>query len=390
MLKRKPASMRRKSFGGQNGVGIYWRKRAIPTSVGAEGTDETDQKKLLQDGTEFPKADTAGNSFAAETKEHQGEAKLAISLDDMADEVPIIGWDDDLCRPIYPYRAPPSDECAMLSNDDDNDEQNVGAEEDLSGRSSSNSTTEDSFLVEENTYTDADVDANESTSTHGEPANGEKNSNALFQFPPLTRRRTKTFGSRGKRPRPISLILSQEDRDMDAGESFSSSIDQGPRRVSLESSNSNSSTDEKDSSNIVNESEDSESGSKDGRTRTFGAGKASAAAADKPGQARRSKKQRADESSLKKARDYFEKLDQTQSLTLDTAQSPTISSRVTRTSHKTNLDSPGINRSYRAYTEAIRGCGESGLSPLSIRDYVSSRRIHFENKGEMVDGFLDD
>ena len=89
--------------------------------------------------------------------------------------------------------------------------------------------------------------------------------------------------------------------------------------------------------------------------------------------------------SLDKARDYFDQLDKTQPLlTLDSALSPTISSKVTRTIRKTNFASPGINKQYRAYSKSSLN---AGVTPLSIKDFASMRKL---NNGPIVDGFFDE
>lgn len=89
---------------------------------------------------------------------------------------------------------------------------------------------------------------------------------------------------------------------------------------------------------------------------------------------------------LLKAKEYFEQLDTTQTLTLDSSDSPTKTSKITRTSRKVNLTSPRIAREYTAYADASQ---ESGVSPLSILQYANSRREYFR-KTELFDGFFDE
>jgi len=401
MLNRKPVSLRRKSFGGQTGVGIYWRKRAIPTSVLPEEGDRLGQQRhehQRPDAISDPSID--GN--IACNNEDKGEAiktkatvakAATIPFVDNAGEVSSIGWDDELCRPIYYHRAVTSDDSIMF-NDGDN-QSDVDIDEDLSGRKNNESATEDYVPDEDNigirAGVNSDVNSNDGSTALWETSNNEENSDVPFRTTALTRKRIKTFGNRGKRQRPLSLILTQEDRDMEE-EGIATCIDLGSRRISLESSTNVPSTEERDINNRVIQNEDRDSDSQNGDTPILRADvdKASNTSTNKPNKKGRSKKQRIDESSLEKARNYFANLDQTQSLTLDVALPPTVSSRVTRTSHRTNLNSPGINRAYQAYAESIRGCVNSGISPLSIKDYASSRKLHFKTKGEMVDGFLDD
>ena len=177
-------------------------------------------------------------------------------------------------------------------------------------------------------------------------------------------KKTRTFGDRGRRRRPLSLILMQDD-----DEEAQMTLEQNPRRVSVESSEDIAPAGEQE----VGSDATVEEGTK------------------QPKKTQKSKRRSNDPSnSLEKAREYFTNLDQTQALTLEAASSPPVSSRVTRTSRRTNLASPGMQEQYKAYVESIAGDGTSGISPLSVEDYASSRKLHFESKGKLVDGFLDD
>jgi SUMO ligase MMS21 Smc5/6 complex component len=91
-------------------------------------------------------------------------------------------------------------------------------------------------------------------------------------------------------------------------------------------------------------------------------------------------------SSLDDARIYFAELDQTQPLKLDCSQSPVLSSKITRTIRGVDLTSPGLQTDYETYVEVTVG---SGVSPLPIEQFVSSRRMNMRKRGDLFDGFLD-
>ena len=91
-------------------------------------------------------------------------------------------------------------------------------------------------------------------------------------------------------------------------------------------------------------------------------------------------------SSLDDARDYFAKLDQTHPLTLDNSETPVVSSRITRTIRGVDLTSPGLHVDYESYVEATV---DSGVTPLPIEHFASSRRMNLRQRGDLFDGFLD-
>lgn len=327
--RRKPVSLRRRSFGSQNGVGIWWRKQSVPVSLEAEETD--DATGVTSDGN----STCSSRSNVSPT----GTKAASPSLDNTTEENAVIGWDDDLCRPIYYHRMVSSGNTDLVDDTDGEEEFDVLND-------TIPTTASEIGSVEDDGDEKAEIDD-------------------AFRVPTTTRKRTKTFGNRGKRQRPVSLILTEDNTDPDDDEE--AAPDRGPRRISLSPTTT---------STVKSNNPDSNSDMATPETTI------------KPrGNRRSTKKQRTDDEELEKARDYFANLDETQALTLDAAISPTVSSRITRTSRKTDLKSPRINRSYQAYSESIRS---DGLSPLSIKDYASSRRLHFLNKGEIVDGFLDD
>lgn len=369
MIKAKSVSLRRKSFGGQTGVGIWWRKRSSPTSARSkDDDDETDN--TFQKNKELSASPTSEDSpckAAKKTKKNNGPPTTPETPPFFlaTRKEPIIGWDDDLCRPIYHRDAkcdhresvPPvsfvdsglvveTSDSGTYASDEDGQEicdKAGGCLDNAKGESRADSGSSTVFP---------------SSLANQEPSSKACQAGGRDVIPVPTRKRTRTFGNRSNRRRPLSLILTQDNEEEAFGE--------GSRRVSLEPS--------EDALPATGEEE-----------------KASEPEQQPKAKERRSKRLRSSKNpSLENAREYFANLDKTQPLTLDSALSPQVSSRVTRTRRRTNLASPGMQRKYRAYAESISGDGHSGISPLSIRDFASSRKLHFENKGEIVDGFLDD
>ncbi len=350
MFNAKPSSLRRKSFGGQKGIGIWWRKSSSPTSILSEEDDEIGVE--TRNRVQSSDASTASVSSSTEeplTKKKKGESASKKALSPgirTADDSPMIGWDDDLCRPIYHRSENHNYTIALVDSFDDELVRAVSSSD--TGLAEANETDTSTEVI--------DGDSLEATENDEE----ESAADAPFRIPVLSRKRNRTFGNRAKRQRPLSLILTHDDEEAPL------THDRDARRVSLEALTVPARTEEE----VISDTQTEE----------------------QPKKGRRSKKPRSNDSSnsLEKAREYFANLDQTQPLTLDATLSPAVSSRVTRTRRKTNLNSPGITRKYKAYAESIAGDGSSGISPLSMKDYVSSRKLHFESKGELADGFLDD
>ena len=394
MLKAKPvASLRRKSFGGQSGIGIYWRKRSVPTSVPAEVEDDSDREKQRKDLSDVSSPgstddDNAScNVDASKSSKKQKVVSEAVTppalLHCTADESPALGWDDDLCRPIYHHdRVSTGNEIdndlirAVSSGDGEiakaTEIDDASSDEEVTGSLNAVNACSD----EDNNGIGIDSIASDDTrKSRKVTAKDSDDSSASFQVSVLSRKRTRTFGNRRQRQRPLSLMLIQEE------EAIPITLNQDPRRVSLESSTESASMKEEKvcdaGAETVGNGQQSCSQAKENRAET------------KESKKRKQRKLQSD-AKLEKAREYFKNLDNTQTLTLDDALSPPVSSRVTRTHRRINLSSPGINREYQSYVEAIVGDGDSDILPLSIRDYASSRKLHYESKGEIVDGFLDD
>jgi hypothetical protein len=89
--------------------------------------------------------------------------------------------------------------------------------------------------------------------------------------------------------------------------------------------------------------------------------------------------------SLLEARSFYERLDATEELKLDSSDTPVATSKVSRTSRRQiSCSSPTVLQDYEAYMQCSN---ESGVTPLSLPNFLRSRSIH---KSELYDGFLDD
>ena len=246
MAKSKPLSLRRKSFGGQTGVGIWWRKRSAPmTSIPLD--DEGCSGEAQRHQGKSTKESASGKDDPIESGNH-----ISTPLVGRIDDSPVLGWDDDLCRPIYRRRSHRNADYKVF--DDDNNElvralssSSSGGfekEEDTDSTDSNTDSVEDtkdgdilgnSFLRPGSmgvvTASPSVINEEESSMPACRDAvDSELDDNrALFRIPVLSRKRTQTFGNQGKRRRPLSLILTHEE-EIPAG--FVGET----RRVSLESS----------------------------------------------------------------------------------------------------------------------------------------------------------
>ena len=292
-----------------------------------------------------------------------------------------IRWDDDLCRPIYirpesgESQNRSSSDVIVTSEGDDDDDDNEDAAEDSGGEISS--------LSSDNKEASVTIDDN-----------GELETAAVVPFvlPEVLqnaktrgRKRNKTFGDRNVTRRPLSLILSQHRDEKEEAQSpyDSSATEEGNKRqrtavnnpmdslATLAPSLSSINTRRVSSSPVVQETSDEED---------------DAFAFPVDGSDKKTKANSL--SPLKRVREFFEDLDKTQKLTLDSSMSPSMSGKVVRTSRQVDLSSPSVSRAYQAYVEATES---SGVTPLTIKDFVKSRKLHFETKGgNLFDGFLDD
>jgi hypothetical protein len=365
---------RRRTFGGKEG--IWWRKRTLPPIASETNESSSSSDPKPENINQLPKTST-------------------ITIEDTATtttttSTTTVGWDHDLCRPTF-HRNMVSDEC------------------------------QDDSTSCEDEASSGDVVVKETT----EQPKNEKAA-PISIAPPA--KRSRTFGCRSRRPlslllldancleyspsspassspdkkkscaevsSPTSLLLpSPTDADTSTPSRSHIMIDDPelPRRVSTSPGG------------LVRSGEKPEHIEKTKSTPTSSTSSSKEDTASEPSPfdfedeqqivevqrpasppSKKDPKRPSASSSLLKAKEYFDNLDSTTKLTLDSYDSPVVSSRVVRTSRKVSLSSPGITREYKAYAEAST---ESGVSPLSRKDYARSRRDFFRN-AELFDGFLD-
>ncbi|KAL3923879.1 MAG: hypothetical protein SGILL_001389 [Bacillariaceae sp.] len=371
-MPRRP----RQSFGGNTGTGIWWRKRFINDDDDDDEEAAVDKKEdVVLNNDDLPSDGEDNSDDIPRTEDVEGEED-----DDGEDGSPSdsrqgsrvsIGWDDDLCRPIYIRpESEASNSDAAISSEGDEDG-NEGTDDEKDGED-----------VEGDTTT-KDNDKQDLTKPFVLPE-------AVQEAKTRGRKRPKTFATRNVVRRPLSLILSQtqEEEEQASGSEDSGNEDE-------QTSNKRSRTDSphnmdslatlapmkfKVNARRISTSpfvQHSDNVSDDDASLAF------------PVEATETSIQKtATTSPLKRQRAFFEDLDKTQKLKLDASFSPTVSGKVTRTSRRFDFTSPRVNQEYQKYVEATE---ESGVTPLSIKDFVKSRKLHFETKGgELFDGFLDE
>ena len=323
MLKARPRV--RRSFGGKDG--IWWRKKACPESA-----------KIQEDGvsTLLPSA---------------------------------IGWDESLCRPIYP-KIPNS----SFSYQSDNDENGASENEHI-----------------DDVTDEAPEDAN--------PA--MLNSPLLIsqQSDPI-KRKSKCY--RGFRKRPLSVFIDtdlttslptekrsrniQKDYQMDSLASTASRqiqhsadpVESSPSENALIHMSKNRRTRNRLASvvKVLDKSADSEIFDFDATVEE----RARAFKKDSPSY------QPSAKSSIDEARNFFNSLDSSEKLTLDGSSTPVSSSRVFRTRRGVCTSSPRLVQEYSAYVEAIES---TGVAPLDITEYAKNRGELSGREDRLFDGFLE-
>jgi hypothetical protein len=368
---------RRRTFGGKEG--IWWRKRTLPP--------------IASETNESPSSSDPKPENNVEQQPRTSTTAMEDSATSTSTTTTTVGWDHDLCRPTF-HRNMVSDECQ--------DDSTSCEDETSSG---------DTFIKE---TTEQPKDEKAAPITIAPPA-----------------KRSKTFGCRSRRPLSL-LLLDANCLEYSPSSPASSSPDKKKIRAEAPSPTSlllssptytGTSTSTPSSSHIM--SADPElprrvstspgglvrSGEKPRHTEKASSTPTSSTSSSKEDTAsepspfnfedeqqqvvvaqrpdtppsKKDPKRPSASSSLLQAKEYFDNLDSTTRLTLDSYDSPVVSSRVVRTSRKVSLSSPGITREYKAYAEAST---ESGVSPLSRKDYARSRRDFFRN-AELFDGFLD-
>lgn len=341
-MTKPPGRRPRRSFGGKDGV--WWRKKTLPPLTLSTSSG----------GTSSP--------ASTNTNEEDDKSNNTMQID--------VEWDDDLCRPIY-HKNVVSDGF----HDDDSSDDEVSSE----------------LVVEDK------------EGANPVPNVGED------QIVPVKRK--KAYG--GKGPRPLSLLLLESNLEYSSS-SPSSSPDKKKSRpetasplslVPLPSSESSPSQISLVTAlNVLPRRVSTSPGglmeevnqktTKDGflqtpSNTTPGSPKESLfnfVGSEVKGRSREVCASVNANSSVQKAQEYFRNLDATERLHLDSSDSPVVSSKVTRSSRKVNLQSPGIVREYTDYSKSISA---TGISPLSVKEYAQSRRDFFR-KGQLFEGFLDD
>lgn len=428
----------RQSFGGKTGV--WWR---------ADGTEEEEDEGIANTGS-----DKDAMGFLKETETATGRADqrkpkptLVVGANESASAwsaVPM-GWDDDLCRPVYYQNNNLSNETCdngqggshgTMDTSLDDDEEEQGDDFDDDGFSMMVPNDEAKGRDQDNPQ--LSPPSSSTTSMHDLEEHDEREVEVHISVATTAKRRNRTFGKQVGERRPMSLVLMGS--PVVASSPASSSIvekfhqeelqedehgitcSKRPRRsygssksvlemVGAVGATATSLSTTKIVSKPVGQSrrristspvatgaESNDDNEVDEDTFLFrDTRKSVSAAANTKGKKRIVKRSAPTKlhskgtapnprSSLDQARDYFAKLDETQTLTLDASQTPVVSSKVTRTT-RTGLSSPGLQHDYQAYTEATI---DLGVSPLGVEDYASSRRIHMRKKKELFDGFLDD
>jgi hypothetical protein len=346
-MPRRP----RQSFGGNNGTGIFWRKRFCDE----DQTSVTNANPACDD---LPLDDDDDDAAAAAA----ADGGPPVSFLTATEEEVSIKWDDELCRPIYIRSEGENRNSAMVVTSEGDEEDH----EDSGDTSSLCSDNKDHAVT---------------------TASAEETTVVPFVLPEVLqnartrgRKRHKTFGDRDVVRRPLSLILSEhqqdeEDQSLNDSENGQEPINKRQRSIHMDSL-----------ATLVPVSST-------GRSRRVSASPVQRDSTDQndafafPVESDSVGKYKT-LLPLERAREFFEELDKTQKLTVDASFSPPVSGRVVRTSRRVDYSSPRVNQEYQAYVEAT---ASTGVTPLTIRDFVKSRRLQFETRGgELFDGFLDD
>lgn len=427
---KKPVPLRRKSFGGQT-LGIIWRKRAfaeptkmkadvfktnrihrnsdnldfdvdvnVSVNVESDGTQNKSSKKhkrgsyrqLRRGTTPTATACTTTTSTSGTLTTNASTPIVNVSFEE---NVQLIGWDESLCRPIY-YRRPDLNDCDVSTVSGASKslmEAEQRAEKQVNNMNVSSDNVNDRFhhngesKVFQRCHNDADADADADRCRYLKIESFKKT------IPVLSRIRAKTFASRDRHPRrPLSLVLTQDESNGDVNnETQEKRCREQNRNVTAAAVKM---TDQRCSRFSAKKSVGALGRTSSKKQRNDNRNSSDIATAKESFEYTDSSRQHEGgrivlnpKLSLERARDYFYQLDKTQPLlTLDSAVSPHISGKVTRTIRKTNFASPGIQRQYLAYSKSSVN---SDITPLSIKDFASMRKLK-KSSGQILDGFFDD
>lgn len=351
-----PPRRKRSAFGGKEGV--WFRRKKISL-------------ELVPSGAECDEENTV-----------PGEPPVACKLDEVTtlfvNETALVEWDEALARPIY-RRTVSENQVVSSSSDESGDDQE--------------NATPDLPHEEESVRKRARSEA---------PRNS------------LGVKRGKTFGGRSRRP--LSLLLSQDNIPIDAASSSSTSeserlvstipalqVNDDPLDPPGSSEASSGTAETHQRTSRVSLSPDVSQGIDVGEDdlQSFSSSSTSPASEPKnpfefttedeeqvparPLGTNTTPRRPTATSSIEQAKRYFDHLDASCNLQLDSSSSPSPRRRIIRTIRKIHLSSPGFLDEYSKYVEATR---EMGISPLKTVDYAKSRRQFFR-KSELFDGFVD-
>lgn len=286
------------------------------------------------------------NEYLAESKETEESKKAQLKTqtqERISNNAQLIGWDDVLCRPIYQRKAPTAIALSASSGDDDNDSLNSGAS--LSSEES------------ESTYT----------------LNEDDNFISFGIESLLTKKKTGRRSSYGRNRKGKLLglsvvtqtILAQCDRNSNCTKDVSSSAP-AHNNHSIQST----------AMDVVEERIQLPNSQR----------------SHKPA-LRKLKK--SDLKSLALARSFFENLDTTEVLNVQSISSdndecdkiPGLRSVIpVRTRRVLNVTNPELRSQYSLYYKSVK---ESGVEPISIEEFAKFRGNYFKKSG-MCDGILEE
>lgn len=408
---RKP---RRQAFGGQTGTGIWWRKRSLTDNNNIDNSNNSNDDLAVPVPAQENEEPAVLTATTTTTTSRLISGGTAIISDD---EV-LIEWDDDLCRPIYRHQKQYDHKKGVVrghndnDDDDDSDKRDDGNDKDVANA--------DPNLQKRHNSVGRCISP--SVVLVGETHPSELIALDVVSAKIIPQKRTtcKTFANRPQR-RPVTSFLNLLQRESSLGKSSSSAVEEreesnldsnstrpattkrkrtnassrtihlptnatnssaSPHHVSLSSEKkavlSNLSSDMSSSANVG--IPDKDVFDFDGKDVTSSDIHQTLSSASSSLIVRKRR------SSLQKAQEYFDNLDRTHPLTLDASASPVVSSKITRTTRNSvDLSSPRFKKEYHCYAKAL---ADSGIPPLTMQDYASSRRLHFR-KRELYDGFLD-
>jgi hypothetical protein len=333
-------------------------------------------KNKTDDSVESPSDQNTEQNKTASLQSTAAAAALAPTLTPSNS----IGWDPVKCRPIYHHDVVSSGSDANNNDDDDDDD------DDASDESSDNGKMEDFF----ETAMPQQPHVQRIKRSYG----SKKTPFSLF----MNSDTVPFESSIGKKRRPVEQPSSSESNDLPA--SNTSTMEQEsslPRQVSQGLVEPSKDSNDKSQPPGISSKRRCRDKHKNKEQESSSTGNATTTkdsldfAPDKPDDDKvliskdHQLQQPSCNTSLLEARAFFERLDATQELKCDSSETPQVSSKAFRTSRNLHLSSPGISKEYQAYA---RASNESGVTPLSIKEYAVNRSGFFRRR-DLFEGFLD-